>query len=350
MEIPCVSVIVPMYNAEKYIGELLESLLAQTLKNFELIIVDDCSTDKSREIVESYIEKFKGRLNLMELQTNSGAGAARNLGLEMSRGKYVFFMDSDDIVTKTALEEMFNVAEDFQADVVYCEKYFMSEGTGESFLKNIHVADRRIQSGDFISKPTVITEDLKIRIQEWIKNRFWMTPWLRLSSRNFLVKNNIKFQPLYSQNDYGWTFFELCLAKTFVRIPNICYVRRMRENSLSGSQKSVAEFLYRWLEKTVRGIKDVDNFMRKMDFFQKHPNYRYAVLSKWINDDLNNAFQVSMKIPPHIIDEIIMKKFKKELGEHDALISCLLINSIMLRRNLAFANQKIMELSESAQI
>ena len=89
--------------------------------------------------------------------------------------------------------------------------------------------------------------------------------------------------------------------------------------------------------------------MRKIEFFQKHPNYRYAVLSKWINDDLNNAFQVSMKIPPHIIDEIIMKKFKKELGEHDALISCLLINSIMLRKNLASANKKIIELSESAQ-
>ena len=89
-----------------------------------MIVVDDCSTDKSREIVESYIEKFEGRLNLMELQTNSGAGAARNFGLEMSRGKYVFFMDSDDALTKTAIEEMFNIAEDFQADVVYCEKIF----------------------------------------------------------------------------------------------------------------------------------------------------------------------------------------------------------------------------------
>ena len=80
-KIPPVSVIVPMYNAENYIGELLESLLSQTLKNFEVIIVDDCSTDESFNIVQNYLPKFAGRLNLLKMKQNSGGPSIpRNKG------------------------------------------------------------------------------------------------------------------------------------------------------------------------------------------------------------------------------------------------------------------------------
>ena len=83
--VPEVSIIIPLYNAEKYIAECLESVLAQTFKNFEVIIVDDCSTDNSCTIVESYIPKFSGRLKLYHMEKNSGSGAlARNKGLKLS--------------------------------------------------------------------------------------------------------------------------------------------------------------------------------------------------------------------------------------------------------------------------
>ena len=74
MACPAVSVIIPMYNAEKYIGECLESLLLQTFQDFEVIVVDDCSTDNSFSIVESYIPKFDGRLKLTKTEKNSGGG------------------------------------------------------------------------------------------------------------------------------------------------------------------------------------------------------------------------------------------------------------------------------------
>ena len=77
---PAVSVIVPLYNAEKYIAECLDSLLAQTFQNFEVIVVDDCSTDNSRQIAESYLEKFGGRLKIFDNEKNSGAGGTRSLG------------------------------------------------------------------------------------------------------------------------------------------------------------------------------------------------------------------------------------------------------------------------------
>lgn len=336
---PLVSIIVPMYNDEEYISELLESVLAQTLENFELIIVDDCSTDNCCGVVESYATKFGGRLKLIKSMNNKGAGAQRNKGLGKSCGKYVFFMDSDDILTKTALEEMYNVAEEFQADVIYCEKYYMSKGKGEEFVKNMHIATTRIQSGGFVDKPTAISDDLAVRVKEWLNGRFWMTPWLRFSLRSFLVENKIHFQPLAHQNDYGWTLEELCLAKKFVRVPNVCYVRRMRDDSLSAKKKTLNNHIHRYMEKTVRGLKMIDDFIGNIDFFKEHPEFRYAVLQKWIMDDLKSAQNSSGKIPPHIIRQTFEKEFKDELGEHATLISYLFSMNIAMIKSLREAKR-----------
>ncbi|MBR0262196.1 MAG: glycosyltransferase family 2 protein [Selenomonadaceae bacterium] len=126
MDLPKISVIIPLYNAEKYIGDCLESLLVQTFQDFEVIVVDDCSTDNSVAIVQSYAEKFGGRLKIARTKKNSGGGGyvPRNLGLNLSRGEYVIFMDSDDAVTPDALEKLYTTAKKFDADVVGCEKYY----------------------------------------------------------------------------------------------------------------------------------------------------------------------------------------------------------------------------------
>ena len=133
-----ISVIIPLYNAEEYLSECLDSILAQTFQDFEVIVVDDCSTDSSCEIVESYMPKFDGRLKLYHTPKNTGSGViARNVGLSYASGEYVYNMDNDDVITKTALEEMHTLAKKYDADVVYCEKYYMSSGTGENFIKDI---------------------------------------------------------------------------------------------------------------------------------------------------------------------------------------------------------------------
>ena len=125
-KIPAVSIIVPMYNVEKFIAECLDSILAQTFKDYELLVVDDCSTDKSCSIVESYIPKFEGRLNLIKSEKNSGGcpGTPRNIAIDIAHGEYIMFVDSDDVITPTALEELYPIAKNFDADLLQCEKYF----------------------------------------------------------------------------------------------------------------------------------------------------------------------------------------------------------------------------------
>ena len=85
-----VSVITPMYNCEKFISETIESVLNQTYTNWEMIIIDDCSTDKSKQIVKQYIERDK-RIRLIALNENSGAADARNKGIEVSSGRFIAF-------------------------------------------------------------------------------------------------------------------------------------------------------------------------------------------------------------------------------------------------------------------
>ena len=91
-----VSVITPMYNCEKFISETIESVLNQTYTNWEMIIIDDCSTDKSKQIAKQYIERDK-RIRLIELKENSGAAVARNKGIEVSSGRFIAFLDGDDL-------------------------------------------------------------------------------------------------------------------------------------------------------------------------------------------------------------------------------------------------------------
>lgn len=98
-----VSVITPMYNCEKFISETIESVLNQTYTNWEMIIIDDCSTDKSKQIVKQYIERDK-RIRLIALNENSGAAVARNKGIEVSSGRFIAFLDGDDLWEPNKLE------------------------------------------------------------------------------------------------------------------------------------------------------------------------------------------------------------------------------------------------------
>ncbi|MBQ7198035.1 MAG: glycosyltransferase family 2 protein [Selenomonadaceae bacterium] len=149
--IPAVSIIIPMYNAEKYICDCLDNILIQTFQDFEVIIVDDCSTDKSCDVVESYLPEFNSsgydKLKLLRSKVNSGGeGTPRNIGVNISCGEYILFIDSDDFITKTALEELYPIAKKFDADVVHCEKYFQFTDGQENFKIESY------QTGEFVKE------------------------------------------------------------------------------------------------------------------------------------------------------------------------------------------------------
>ncbi len=324
--LPCpkISVIIPMYNAEKYIGECLDSVLNQTFQSFEVIIVDDCSTDSSVAVVESYIPKFDGRLRLKKTETNSGGGGVpRNIGLSFAGGEYVFFLDADDVFTKTALEEMYTLAKEFNADVVYCEKYFMSEGVGQEFIDNIHPATGKIQHPPFVDEPTLETENMAERVKRAVNYRYWVTPWLRLVRRKLLLDNNIKFDSLIGSNDFTWTFKVLFCAKRFLRVPNACYIRRIHEESVSYRRRTPKGYIHKWMDLPVRALKDMDNFMGGIEFFRENLSCRQEVLNKFIASALLCSLKECQNLSRAEVYDNFHQVFGEYLGAHDVLVSCL---------------------------
>ena len=121
MDQPILSIIVPAYNIEKYLKRCLDSIINQSYKNFECIIVNDGSTDRTRTICDEYAKK-DSRIIVIH-QENGGLSVARNKAMKVVRGKYVSFVDGDDYIMKTYCETLINLLEDNDADVAKCDYY-----------------------------------------------------------------------------------------------------------------------------------------------------------------------------------------------------------------------------------
>ena len=317
---PAVSVVIPLYNAEKYLGDCLESILNQTFQNFEVIVVDDCSTDSSCAIVESYIPKFDGRLILAHMEKNSGSGALpRNKGLNFSRGEYIFFADADDLITLTSLEELYTLAKDFNADVVYCEKFYKSD----SKLKNIKI--NSWQNSGFVDKPTLETENLSERVQGLLNWRYSLTPWDKFIRRNLMIEHDIYFPHCTISEDYIWNYGLILYARKILRVPNAVYIHRITEESIMMRKRTPEQIINFWINPVVFGLKTLDNFMSKLDFFKQNPQWRFAILGNFIcTQVLNAAIRIDKSFPTVVFYDTIQRDFGEKFGEYSVLVSVLL--------------------------
>lgn len=221
---PIVSVIIPSYNAADYIAQTLESVLAQTLTNIEVIVVDDGSTDNTRNIVADFANKDP-RLMLVE-QANQFAGVARNNGMSKARGKYLYFLDADDYIESNALEELVNAIEQHGADIAIAKSEGFDNTTGDTWT-----IDGALNGVDF-DRPVAHAEYCDRLFQSFIG---W--PWDKLFRKEFIDKTALTFQPLRTTNDALFVFCALALADTIVCLDSVLFHHRTNnKNSLEGSR------------------------------------------------------------------------------------------------------------------
>ena len=283
--IPAISVIIPMFNAEKYIKRCLESVLAQSFKDFEVIVVDDVSTDRSVEIVEEIAPKFDGRLKLIKRKTNSGGCAVpRNIGLSRARGKYVFFIDNDDMIMPNALEILHSIAEKTVADVVHAERWYEPQNPGIGNEKTVELKINTFELGKSTDKIMIETSELAERIRLYTQRRFHWHVWNKFFRRDFLIENDIEFPAIFTGEDTMFCFFCLCLAKTYVRIPNVFYIWDTREDSVSRRFGSLETYLKKYVAFFVECTDILNSFMDGLELFNQQPQYRYMVLDFFIRD------------------------------------------------------------------
>ena len=331
---PAISVVIPLYNAEKFVGDCLKSLLNQTFQDFEVIVVDDCSTDSSLAVVESYAPKFGGRLKVSRLQKNSGsAGTPRNKGLFLSRGEYVFFLDADDLITVTGLEELYTLAKNFDAEVVYCENYYVTDFEFSEVV--IHCPQA---GGASVDKPTFETNDFEERLNRIKRYMFIVTAGLKLIKRNLLMEHEIFFPHTKNREDDIWTWNLVFHTKKFLRVPNVVYVCRLSDNSITRVEGKPEQGINFWINPVILGLKTLDEIMSRVEFFRENPQHRYAMLFYFVEVSFLLMQKYSLKESPFVVYEAIREKFSDVLGEQDILVP--LMCSFMTAQQQIIANQR----------
>lgn len=249
-----VSIIIPIYNVESYILECLQSVANQTIEDkLECILVDDCGTDNSVSVAEQFVSSYCGNIcfSLIHHKENRGLSAARNTGIKKARGKYLFFLDSDDTIMPYCLDMLFALAEKYQADMV--------QGFYESDLSSIeHFENSRLpefsQDKSLLKRALLNYDVIPVMAQN------------RLILRNVIVDNNLYFKEGIIHEDNYWTFF---LAKHIERMA-ICkekvYYYRSTPDSITNKVNVAKE--------TLAFHTMIEDFSSHIDSFEKNAQKR----------------------------------------------------------------------------
>lgn len=274
-----ISIIVPIYNAEKHLNKCIDSLVNQTKKEIELILVNDGSTDNTENIIKNYndnrIKYFSNK--------NQGIGKTRNFGIEKAKGKYIMFCDSDDYYEKDACEKMFNKANEEKLDLVICD-FFINHENG-------NITEERLPS--FVNTPLKKKTSLIRTIN--------LSPWNKIYLTKFIKDNNIKFEETLKYEDAPFVVEALIKANKIGKIDECFMHYLVHDNS----------------ETTIRDrrcfdiIKIVDIIREKC----KNKEYLQEDLKKWMvrvitNYTIQQRYQVNKKDGMEFIDEAFnyMKK------------------------------------------
>lgn len=240
-----VSIIIPVYNAYESIDKCINSIINQTYKNIELILINDGSNDKSIEKLNDYKKKYKN-IKVID-KKNEGVSITRNLGIKKASGKYIMFIDNDDYIDKDYVEKLYNTIVSKNVDCVY-SGYRRENSAGKIILKR------------------------SVTNSEWYKYVL-LAPWAKIYKKDFLIKNNIEFLPYKIGED---VYFTLKMISKKAKIEFLDYTGYV----WFYNEKSVSNTIQRGMKKDV----DILYLLNKINEFSsdnKYMNYYYYKYCVW---------------------------------------------------------------------
>ncbi len=291
---PEVSVIIPVYNVEKYLEQCLDSVINQTLKDIEIICINDCSTDNSLEIMQAYATK-DSRIKIIDFKKNKGVATARNEGIKLAKGTYIGFVDSDDWVDLDFYEKMHNAAHTNNSDLV----------KGSIKLYKINSISDFPEGAEYKTKT-------KFMYAQYF--------WSGLYKHDFIQKNNLYFDNLIYSQDRLFVFKAVHLANNFNKIDTTFYHYRKREDSATTGDFTDKKWLC-----YSKAILDILNYLNQIPINQDE----YAdIINKLIVETTYYTFKFDNKLHYKVFDfiEILLKDIKP-----NTYIDSDLLNTINLR-------------------
>ncbi len=282
------SIIVPVYNVEKYINKCIDSILSQTYENYEIIIVNDGSIDKTIKKLEQY--KNNDKISIIT-QPNQGLSAARNTGIKKSKGIYLLFVDSDDYIDDKLLENI-NKSLDKDTDIVR----FQARTVDEKYntIKEYNEESFNLKTDDAISKI--------------VKYHFVETGCLYCIKKDLLIKNNLNFDVGFLHEDFGLILILLIYANKISSINYIGYNYLIRNNSIM-NEKNIEKTLKKCNDLITLGIRNI-NIIKNSNLLSKDILLSYianSILIKGRELDKINRKNYYKKIKQNNIDKYIIK-------------------------------------------
>ena len=277
-----ISIIVPIYNAEKYLKKCIDSLLEQTKKELEIILINDGSTDNSEEIIKEYKDKrikyFKNK--------NQGIGKTRNFGIEKAEGKYIMFLDSDDYLDKTACEKMYNKVENEDLDVAICDFYkeYDNGNIEEVITPNFNTSSLK-------DNPDIITE--------------YLSPWAKIYSTEMIKKNNIKFVENLKYEDAPFVIEALCCANKIGKVDECLNYYLIHTNSETTVRDRRCFDILKIIDKIRKYTNDKEYLKEKIDKLTVRIITNYTIQQRMQKDKkvamefINKAFDYLKKEIPN---------------------------------------------------
>mgnify|MGYP004617542387 FL=1 len=241
-----ISVIVPVYNVEKYIEKCLKSLVEQTLKNIEIIIVNDGSTDNSKKIISKFAEKYSN-IKYYE-KTNGGLSSARNYGIKYANGEYVAFLDSDDYVEKNLYELMYKKALQENSDMVECDFIWEYYGKNGEIVKTKKDKRKKFKT-----------------LNQYVKNAR-VVAWNKLIKKQIIDDFNIRFPEglIYEDIEFFYKLFPHLNKISYVNIYGIHYVQR--NGSILNSNPEKIGDIFKILDNVIKYYRDLDIYENEMKY------------------------------------------------------------------------------------
>lgn len=287
-----VSVIIPVYNASKYIKKMAECLLSQTLRELEFIFVDDCSTDESVDILYELEKKDPARVMVIKLDENLGPGGARNIGMQYASGEYIAFADSDDMIKDNMYEALYKKAKENDYDIVECGYY----------------SERKHKDMMLWSKKLDGNVDFDKRVKMILSCGFL---WSKLYKRSFLINSQIQFIEKIPFEDVDF------LTRLYLRADKIGIVDKSlyyyRDNKESFSRKRNKQG---FLEINNKFSEEYLNNMKKeklYDIFK--PIIEYVVIDVWF-DLFKGYINLNKNINRNEL-ELLVSQLKNHVSDYE---------------------------------
>lgn len=240
-----VSVIIPVYNVEKYIDKCLNSVINQTLKDIEIIIVNDGSPDNSQSIIDEYSRKDKRIISL--IQENGRQGKARNNGLKHATGEYISFIDSDDYIESDMLEKMYNKAKEEDSDIVICSNYNIYEATNGN---EVIFIDEKLMEDSIDNKKNKLLNII--------------SPCCKIYKRSLIQNSNIFFMEKLYYEDLAFSIKSLVLSNKISYVNEPLYYYIIHEGSTMTSTNVIRNL------DIINAFEDIITFLKDKKMYKNY--------------------------------------------------------------------------------